>query len=302
MSNGNSQNGAVVGFAKDMPVAIFTPHIHSKSDNVEDRSLSQKAEQDNNAQKGMVKSRVTRIPKVYAGPMGTIEGKIRQLFYKEAIQLGQSFAVPLSIFPAFKARLDGYIQEYDLLFAKMVEAVESGEMETVLRAEAGDLIEKIKIPSVSEIRNGYGVDVSLNCNFDSQIVQTALSVLAADVRENLKKDVEASVKRENEAQLSASSQKIISEVKSLLKDINTRCNVTDSKGLHYETLIDKIERVTKVLPVYNVTGDKQLSDLLETIRQKFDGLNKKTLKSDATVRESTVKKAQEITAGFAQMF
>ena len=302
MSNGNSQSGAAVGFSKDMPVAIFTPHIRGKSDNVEDKSLSAKAEQENNAQKGMVKSRVTRIPKMYAGPIGTMEGKIRQHFYKEGIQIGASFAVPLSIFPSFKAVLDGYIQEYNLLFAKMVASVESGEMEAVLRKEAGDLIDKITVPSVSEIRNGYGVEVNLNCNFDSENVQTALKVLADDVRENLKKDVETSVKKENEAQLSAATQKIVGEVKALLKDINTRCNVADAKGFKYETLIDKIERVTKVLPSYNVTGDKQLSDLLETIRQKFDGLNKKTLKTDATVRESTVKKAQEIAAGFAQMF
>lgn len=300
MSNGNGQNGSV-GIS-DMPVAIFTPHIHGKSENTQVRQIGEKAEQEAGAKAGTVKARVTRIPDMYAGPIGTVEGQIRNLFYKHGIRIGDSFAVPIAILPAFKKELDAKVLEYNLYFSKMIEAVESGEMETILRNEAGENIKLVKIPTVKEIREGYGVEINMNVNFNSAKVNEALKVLTDDMKEQLKVEVEASVKRENEMQLSASGKKIVAEVKEFLADINKRCGATDAKGLQFKTMIDRLDRITKVLPAYNVTGDKTLSDLLETVRTKFDGLNKETLKADKAVRDGAVAKAQEIAAGFANVF
>ena len=299
MSNGT--NGTVgIG---DMPVAIFTPHIHSKAENTQVKQIGAKAEKEAGAKAGTVKARVTRIPDMYAGPISTVEGQIRQLFYKDGIRIGDSFAVPIAILPVFKKTLDTLVLQYNLHFAKMVEAVESGEMEAVLRKEAGDNIQHVKIPTIDEIKTGYGVEINMNVNFNSANVQTALKVLTDDVKNQLKEEVEASVKRENDMQLGASGKKIIGEVKGLLKDINERCNVgDDAKGYQYKTLIDRLDRITKVLPAYNVTNDKTLSDLIETVRTKFDGLTKETLKADKSVRDGVVAKAQEIAAGFASVF
>ena len=304
MSNGNSQSvvANMINDAQEMPVVFYRLHIKGKASKANVKELSVKAEQENGAKADTVTSLVVRIPAIYAAPIKSVEGKIRNLFYKKAIQLGDAFGVPIKVLPSFKHELDTLTQEYNLHFSKLVEASESGEMETILSAQTADLREKITAPTAAEIRSGYGVVVNSFVNFESTAVQDAMKVLADDLKTSLKADVEASVARENASQLEASNQMILEKVKTVLKDIMTRCALADVKGIKFATMVEALEEIVNVLPAYNVTNNPEITNLIETVRKTFDGVNKETLKDDETARKNMVTKAKSVASGFASMF
>ncbi len=304
MSNGNSQSvvANMINNAQEMPVVFYRLHIKGKASKANVKELSLKAEQENGAKADTVTSLVVRIPAIYAAPIKSVEGKIRNLFYKKAIMLGDAFGVPIKVLPAFKFELDTLTQEYNLHFNKLVEASENGEMETILSAQTAELREKITPPTAAEIRTGYGVEINSFVNFESMAVKDAMKVLADDLKTSLKVDVEASVARENAHQLEASNELIVDKVKKVLKDIMTRCALADVKGIKFATMVEALEEIVNVLPAYNVTNNPEITNLIETIRKTFDGVNKDALKDSETARKNMVAKAQTITAGFAQMF
>lgn len=286
----------------DLPVVFYRVKVRGKASKTNIKELSDVAEQAAGAKRGTVTSLVVRVPECFAAPIKKRESQIRGLFYKEAIALGDAYGVPIAILPSFKAKLDVLRQEYALDFAALVEASENGVMERMLKEQLNILRQKVTPPTSAEIREGYGVDVQTFINFDSVAVQTAMKVLGDDIKSSLRADVEASVARENASQLSAAREKITEDVKAFLDDIRIRCSVADTKGIQYKTLVDKYMKIVNVLPAYNVTNDPEVSKLLADIRTKFDGLAKETLATNPTVRQSTIAKADEITAGFASMF
>jgi hypothetical protein len=67
-------------------------------------------------------------------------------------------------------------------------------------------------------------------------------------------------------------------------------------------MVEALEEIVNVLPAYNVTNNPEITNLIETVRKTFDGVNKETLKDDATARQNMVTKAQTVASGFASMF
>lgn len=288
--------------AAELPVVVYRFSVHGKADKSNVRSMSEEITEQAGAEKDTVTTLVRRVPKCFAGPLKTAEGQIRNLFYKRAIQFGDCFAVPVKAVPAFKSELSRLEQEYGLHLSRLVEAAENGTLQQTADAQLADLKDKVTVPTAAEIREGYGVEVRTYVNFDSATVTGALAILSDDLRTALKADVEASLAKDNAEKLASANEKVVGAVRDFLKDVQERCGKVDPKGIQFKTLVDKARNVIDNLPAYNLTGDPELAALIESVRTKFDGLNKEVLKADPQARQKAVDGAAEIRTNFAKLF
>jgi DNA-binding GntR family transcriptional regulator len=290
----------VIDNARNMPVVFYKFSVYGKAQNTKDKKSTAEITEQKNADTGVGTVLVNRVPKQFSGPIKTMEGKIRNLFYKKAIQLGDSFAVPIEVLPAFKVELEQYVQEYKLFHAKLIEASENGELTRVISEQKGDF--EIAIPSTDDIRNGYGVDYKVDCNFNSKAVQNAMKVLSDELKTQLREEVEISAKSENAEALSAVSKNIVETIREFLNDITEKCDTKETKGTHFKGLVDRMSHIVKVLPYYNVTKDPTMSKLIETVNEKFGKMNKEILKDDETARKELATGAKDMMKDFANIF
>jgi len=296
-------NGSVNG---SMPVAIYTLSISGKSDNVQAKELQAEMTAEKGAGQDGIVALVNVLPKVYTKPITSVGGQIRNYFNKNGIQLGKTvYGIPISILPKFKSELDKMIQEYKLHVSKLVAIAETGELRDIVIKQAGDCADEIanKIPDADKIRNGFDVDVRVHVNFDDANVGKALQILSDDVRDQLRKEVEESAKKDDADKVNAVTAKVVDAVKDLIQDIQKRCTRnSDEKTVQYKTMIDRVKYIVDVLPAYNVLANPELDKMIEVVKEKFGKLDKDTLKENATVRDTVVKDAKEIATAFAKMF
>jgi hypothetical protein len=263
--------------------------------------MSQQTEATASAEKGTVTTLVRNIPVCFSAPIKRIEGQIRNLFYNNGIQLGDSFGVPIAVLPVFKSKLDALRQEYALHFSTMVTAAENGTLQAMALKELADLGDKVAIPTVEQIREGYGVDVRTSLNIDTPAVASAMALLSDDLKAQLKTEIEESAKKEHAEQLASVTGVVVDTIKAFLEDVETRCAV-DPKGIQFKTMTDKLAHIVNVLPAYNLTQNAELANLIETVRTKFANMNKDVLKVDPTARQKAVDTVTEIKSAFATMF
>lgn len=287
--------------ARNLPVVYYRVSISGLAPNKNVKEMSAATEETAQAAKGTVTTLLRRIPKTYAGPLTAISGKIRNLFYQKTIQLGDAFAVPISMVPAFRAQLQTLCQEYELYRTKLIEASESGDLERLAKAELSNLADKVDIPTTDAIKKSYGISIRTDINYTSSAVQAAMELLQDDLKAQLKAEVEESTKAENAEQLTAVTRTIVTTIQNFLADVQERC-AGDPKGIQYKTMVDKLQHIVNVLPAYNVTNNPELAKLIETVGEKFANMNKDILKIDQTARQKAIDTANELTKTFASMF
>jgi hypothetical protein len=300
-TKGDSEMSNVINNVSEMPVVFYRFSVHGKADKKNVRSMSQQTEATASAEKGTVTTLVRNIPVCFSAPIKRIEGQIRNLFYNNGIQLGDSFGVPIAVLPVFKSKLDALRQEYALHFSNMVTAAENGTLQAMALKELADLGDKVAIPTVEQIREGYGVDVRTSLNIDTPAVASAMALLSDDLKAQLKTEIEESAKKEHAEQLASVTGVVVDTIKAFLEDVETRCAV-DPKGIQFKTMTDKLAHIVNVLPAYNLTQNAELANLIETVRTKFANMNKDVLKVDPTARQKAVDMVTEIKSAFATMF
>lgn len=286
--------------ANDLAVAVISLTICGKAQTRGVKQVAAEAADAHNTEAGAIKANLDTLPPQFSKAIKSAEGKIRNFFNKEAIQFGKSvYAVPLARIAWFKNQVESLINEYYTLVGRLVEASKTGELLEMIRMRQGDLFDANKVPTSAEIEEAYGVILGWNINFASAKVDTALKILAEDIRADLASKVEETLKRENAEKLAESQALIRNEVAKLINSVLKFDKPADSlKGLHGKSVIDQLERVVQVLPAYNVTEDSNLSDLIEKCRVGFEKLTKDNIKEDETVRTEAIAKAKEIEALF----
>jgi|688.fasta_scaffold104699_9 hypothetical protein len=289
----------------EIPVVWYDFSIHSCSSAKKAKTISKETEEFNTSDNGTVSAMVSIIPKIWAKPIRTIEGKIRNHFNLHAIQIGNMYAVPITTYPKFKHDLDMLLSEHYIKVEALLKVAETGELYEVAKKQLSKITDKenIKLPSVEEIRTGYGVDINVNVNFESERTQTALKVLGNDIKDKLVEDVKASAEASVRDQQKAIMETILNPVKALIKDIQDRCNRgEDDSKVVWKTLVDKIKHITEVLPQYNINNDPEVSKMFDALKESFGNLDKETLKVSADVRKDAVVKAEKIAMDFSKMF
>lgn len=287
-----------------IPVAMYTLCVSGKSDSANAKHLDNEIADAKGADDGAVRTMVGIIPKTYSKPITSVGAKVRNHFEKNGIRLGKSlFGIPMTILPKFKADLDVMIQEHKLLVSKLVEIAESGVLKDMIIKQSGALADEIisKIPDADTIRNGYGIDVRVSVDFADAKVDQAMAILSDDLKNQLRKEVEESAKKDREDKINTINAKIIENVKHLIKDIETRCK-TAEKRTQWKTMIDKVRYIVDVLPAYNVLKNPELDKLIEMVKVKFGKLDQELLKDSEVVRNTAIADAVEVKKAFADFF
>lgn len=288
--------------ASKLPVMFYSLSISGRSAKANVKTLSRDLEDKAGASSGTVTTLVTRIPDQWAQPIKSTESSIRNLFKKNAIQMGEYFAVPIKTLPKFESELTTLRQAYSVYFANLVRDTENGELAKVLAMQSGSNIDKIKVPTLEEIESGYGIKIYQKADLESESVKSAMATLTEELREHMRKSVEESEKAVNAERLGAVTSLIVGTVKEFVNDVKTRCSSKDTKGLHFKSMIDRIEHIVNVLPDFNVTENQALSDLIASVKEKFSHLDKDVLKEDENARKEAIEDVNEITTTFANLF
>jgi hypothetical protein len=131
-----------------------------------------------------------------------------------------------------------------------------------------------------------------------------MQILSADLKEQLRKEVEESVKKDKLDAENAFNIKITSAVQKILSDIekNAARIAKAEDRIHWKTVIDNINHVIEVLPAYNVRGNAELSKLIEMVRVKLGSFDKDNLQKDSKSQAAIVASAKEIENTFADLF
>lgn len=291
-----------------IPVAMFTVSISGKSDSANAKNLNREISDTKGADVDVVRTMVDIIPKTFSKPISSIGAKVRNLFEKDGIRLGKTlYGIPLSILPKFKAELDAYQQEYRLHVEKLVEIAQNGTLREMIIAQSGAIADEIvnRIPDADDIRNGYGIDVRVSVDFTDAKVNQAMAILSDDVRNQLRKEVEESAKKNREDKINTINAKIVDCVKKVIKDIESNVEkIKDAKQdrIVWEGVIKGIKYVVDVLPAYNVLNNPEIDKLINTVKEKFGKLDKDMLKDSEVVRKSAVADAVEIKKAFSDFF
>ena len=288
----------------EIPVVWYDFSIHGCSSAKKAKIISKETEDFNTSESGTVSAMVSIIPKVWAKPIRTVEGKIRSHFNKNAIQIGNMFAVPITIYPKFKYDLDALLSEYGIVVDALKTASQNGQLYEVAQRQLSKITDKenIQLPTYDEISAGYFVEINIDCNFDSERVQTALKILNQDIKEKIEKDVKISAENRASNQQKAIIETILNPVKEFIADIQTRCNKGDDTKTQWKTLVDKIKHITEVLPQFNINNDPEITKMFDIIKEKFGSLDKDMLKDSVEVRREVSTDASKIMVDFASMF
>lgn len=289
----------------EIPVVWYDFSIHSCSSAKKAKTISKETEEFNTSDNGTVSAMVSIIPKLWAKPIRTTEGKIRTHFNEHAIQIGNMYAVPITTYPKFKHDLDMLLSEHYRNVEALIRVAETGELYEVAKKQLSKITDKenIILPSVDEIRTGYGVDINVNVNFESERCQVALKVLSQDIQDTLVRQVKTTAEASIKDQQKAIMETVLTPVKDLIKDIQDRCaRGSDDGKIQWKTLVDKIKHITEVLPQYNINNDPEVSKMFDALKESFGNLDKETLKVNADVRKDAIVKAEKIAMDFSKMF
>jgi hypothetical protein len=288
----------------EIPVVWYDFSIHGCSLTKKAKIISQETEQANTSESGTVSSMVSIIPKIWAKPIRKAEGKIRNHFSDHAIQIGNVYAVPITIYPKFKHDLESLMSEYYVAIDALLVVAQNGELYEIAKKQLSQIKDKenINLPSPDEIKARYHIEINIDCNFNSQRVQDAINVLSNDIKEKIEKDVKESAQRRIDAQQKAIMETVLNPVKEFIADIQDRCKRGDENKIQWKTLVDKIRHITEVLPNFNVNNDPEITKMFDTLKEKFGNLDKDLLKENNQVRQEAVKQADKILVDFSHIF
>jgi hypothetical protein len=89
----------------------------------------------------------------------------------------------------------------------------------------------------------------------------------------------------------------LGEYKPAKKDKNGRTLKGErSEGVFRDTLVENVRELSKLLPAFNLTGDKNLDAIAERIDSELCGEDAETLRNNEVVRATVQKSAEEILA------
>lgn len=248
---------------------------------------------------------IQRYPELYVKDLTKAAGRYRNLFKKECTQIGPYWVIGLDLLPKFRAEEKSRRTEYETQVANLVQHAESGELVRQLERENGKLFDQIpQVPTAEQIREDFHIYCTYETNLADAGVQSALKLLAEDVRKTIEEEVQENLKRDAEIAAKESASKPIAELRDLIKCMAEQASKTgdDLKGVSWKSMADKIVRVVEVMPSYNFTNDPKVAKLLDMAKESFDGMTKDHLKDRADVREEAVKAAKNMKKAMADMF
>jgi hypothetical protein len=285
-----------------MKVIFADVKIRGMSMNKKDNGLTSEVNTDNNAQAGTANVTLKKYPDSFSSPIVKAGAMVYQVYKTHGLFMVDRYAIPVASFPKFDAELKEAKSKFNLAVSALRDAVQTGVLSDMAKAQQGDLYKPENDPTVEEIDRIFGIEDKTWLNLKCKGIKEAMAILGDEMVARLEQEhakVVADVKKMSEQ---AGAKRIIEEVQTVVKDIQKNCQKKDIKGVQWKTLIKNIQDAINTLPNFNVTDNQMIKDGLTEMTEKFGKVKEYELKNDEAKRVELSTAASEIASRFANMF
>ncbi len=157
----------------------------------------------------------------------------------------------------------------------------------------GNLKNRSEYPSITEIRDKFGFDVSFNPVPDI----THFTISWLDEMERKAIISEALTRKET-----AEKEAMADLWKRLYKPVSHMAEkLSDPEGIFQDSLVENIAELVDLLPRLDFSSDPALTRMTDIIKERLLKYDPKTLRLDKAARKETAETAKTIAAGFKKM-
>jgi len=267
----------------------------------------------NDAEKGTAKAVGMKIPSKWSKPITAAGNAIRNFLKgtkSEPMSMtGTSpYIIPIHMLTKMwlglfghtdisnKTVMGGLIGNFIVQVASLRAACESGELKEEI-AKSGKLADQIEAIDCAAIDNRFGVDVMMDVDYESPIIQQVLAQMETDIVEQLESRVKSDAEAKYNKDITDMTDFQTNWIKSTLDTIIEKCGAADAKGTHFKTVLNSIKVLVEQSPLYNVLNDSKITDTVNEIYAKFGTLEKENLK-DSKTRTQVAEDARKIMQDF----
>jgi hypothetical protein len=194
-----------------------------------------------------------------------------------------------------------FMQEHGRLCTEFDNAVDNfiAEKYLVARDQAefrmGDMFKADDYPRAEELRRKFSV------NLDIHGVPTGKD-FRVDMDQNTVDALRAQIEQKNQDRVTTAIRDVWGRLADTLGHF---ANKMSDDSVFRDSTVKNLEELVDMLPALNVTGDPQLEQIRQDIKDSIIGFTPKELRKDAGVRQAAAKESQRIVdqmAGFMGAF
>lgn len=250
-----------------------------------DKGMTQKVTADANAAADAARVNKHIVPKESLKEIITAAGSLRTHFYANTLPWGDNGdrLLPRLIFVEFTQDHGRLCQEFD-------NAVENFINEKYLAAREqaefrmGDMFNPNDYPMPEQLRRKFAVNLDIHGVPTGKDFRVDMDQVTLDL---IKKQIEA----KNQDRVTVAIRDVWTRLAEILGHFASKMS---DDSIFRDSTVKNLEELVDMLPALNITGDPQLEQIRQDIKDSIIGYSPKDLRKDAAVRQAAAKESQRI--------
>lgn len=216
------------------------------------------------------------------GAIGKFASMVRQSHYASTMPWSDTGLrlLPTARFMSYTEQLSGFQEEFNRLVDEFLANYEWEVLQA--HAKLGDLFNRDDYPTVDSLRDKFGFRLNYIPLPDSGDWRVDLESDAQDV---LRQQYEDFYSKQMETAMRDVHDRLMEQIQTFTRQLGT--DSEGRKGKIYQSTLDNIRNLAKLLEESNFTDDPQVSLAHAKLRQTLRGLDPADLKKNDTFREDT---------------
>jgi hypothetical protein len=228
--------------------------------------------------------------------IGKFAAMVRQSHYASTMPWSDTGLrlLPTQRYFAYVEQMSGFQQEFN----RLVEAFLSNYEWEVLQAHAklGDLFNADEYPTVDSLRDKFGFRLNYIPLSDSGDWRLDME---AEAQQALREQYDGFYRKQMEAAMDDVIQRVTGELQRFVKQLDV--DEEGRRGKIYQSTLDNVRNLTKLLEECNFTNDPTISLALAKLRQTLRGLDPTALKKNEVFRDETKRDLQAAIAALPSL-
>lgn len=272
---------------ESLPLVWVSYSHHAPAVFIQDKDETAKVVERNSMESKSAKVNIRVIPQGFRAALDSCGARIYNLLREYAVLQdgGNKYAIPIKLWNKVETEITENIKEYNLAKARLLEAAASGELESIKQRDLQDKYYLVGAHTVDQLNGMFWLDYRLSAKLESESVKTALEDFSAEFRATLERQIRDDERKTATEQAEAIGGKALTEIFDTLKIVAEKLGGKDVDGLKLKNIREKIARVVDILPHFNVTNDKRVSDLIEGIQKHLGGFEESEVREDDALRK-----------------
>lgn len=257
-----------------------------------DKDASERIEQENGADTGVVRAVKALMPKDWLSPLTTLKGTIRTKHYAlTSPWLDSGYRiVSTAVYSAkYQSEMTAFLPQWDACVESTLDQYADAR-ERGMKA-LGSLSDAREYPTVDALRGRFVFSMRLRNVPDSDDFRMDLDPASiAAIKDQAVRDERATIER-TQADAASRMRQAVEHMRSRIDAYSE----TDGVGRKlYESTVGNVRELVDLVPLLDVSGDSKLAGICAEISQSLCRWDVDTLKTSASLRDDTARKASEI--------